>query len=349
MSEQIEQIEQSGNIEQIEQIEQVEQAADTEVQEASAQAQEPAAQARVKTKRSRIPYEKKKSMYGYGFISIWLVGTIYFFIMPLIKSLVYSFHTTAVEPGGLQLTWVGLDNYTYGLYGGDPRFLEYLSNSLVMMLQKTPMILMFSLFVAVLLNQKFHGRTFARAVFFLPVIIATGPVISVINGDMGNQGVQTATQFSTLFETDLVGSLMEFVGIYNINPTFTETIQDIMSNIFNLVWNSGIQILIFLAALQNIPVAAKEAAQMEGATAWEYFWKITIPYVSPMILANLVYTVIDSFVDPQNELMVYVRTQASDWKHGYSAALAWIFFIIIAVCLGIVVGIVSKFVYYEVE
>lgn len=300
-------------------------------------------------KRSKITYERKKSLYGYGFISVWLIGVVFFFLVPLINSLIYSFHETSVEPGGLVLKWVGLGNYQNAIYGGDQNFMPYLTNSLSLTLQKTILVLIFSLFIAVIINQKFRGRVIARAIFFLPVIIATGPVISVINGDMGTQGVQNAEQFSTLFETDLVGSLMEFIGIYNISQSFTEMIQSITSDIFNYVWNSGVQILIFLAALQNIPVTAKEAAQMEGATAWEYFWKITIPYVSPMILANIIYTVIDSFVDPANEVMVYVRAQAAQWKHGYSSALAWIYFVIIAIALAIVVAIVSKFVYYEVD
>ena len=147
--------------------------------------------------------------------------------------------------------------------------------------------MIFSLFIAVILNQKFRGRTLARAVFFLPVLIATGPVISVINGDMTSQGVSDAAQFSTLFKTDLVTELMEFLGIYNLNQTFTDIIKDITSGVLNLVWNSGIQILIFLSALQTIPPSAKEAASIEGATAWEFFWKITFPYISPMILSNL--------------------------------------------------------------
>ena len=200
-----------------------------------------------------------------------------------------------------------------------------------------------------MLNQKFKGRGFARAVFFLPVIIATGPVYAIISGDMSSSGSNDASQFSTMFQTDLVGELMEFVGIYGISDTITETIQSITTNIFGLVWNSGIQILIFLAALQNIPVSAKEAAQMEGATAWEYFWKITFPYVSPMILANLIFTIIDSFTDTSNAVMSRVLEMQSDWKYGEAAAMAWSYFLIVMVAVGIIVFIVNKFVYYEVD
>lgn len=301
-----------------------------------------------KKKGIQMPYEKRKSLYGYGFIALWLVGTIKWFLIPLITSLKYSFETVTPATGGVKETWIGIQNYVYA-FGVDPNYSKYLVAVLKDTALKTPLIIIFSLFVAVMLNQKFKGRGFARAVFFLPVIIATGPVYAIISGDMSSSGSSDASQFSTMFETDLVGELMEFIGIYGISDTVTETIQTITTDIFSLVWNSGIQILIFLAALQNIPVSAKEAAQMEGATAWEYFWKITFPYVSPMILANLIFTIIDSFTDTSNSVMNRILEVQSDWKYGEAAAMAWSYFAIVMVAVGIITLIVNKFIYYEVD
>ena len=156
-------------------------------------------------------------------------------------------------------------------------------------------------------------------------------------------------QFSSMFEADLVAQLLNFLGIYNISDKLTEIINSLTTDILNLVWNSGIQILLVLSALQGIPLSAKEAAQIEGATSWEFFWKVTIPYISPMILSSVVYTIVDSFVDPQNEVMTIVLNKASNWEHGYSAAMAWAYFLIVAVFLALVVALVNKFVYYEVE
>ncbi len=302
-----------------------------------------------KRKGRTIPYEKRKGLYGFGFISLWLIGTLYFFIYPLIESLIYSFNETTVTPGKMEMEFIGFDNYV-NAFRQDQYYLPALTEMLKSTLLKTPLILIFSIFIAVILNQKFKGRTFARAVFFLPVIIATGPVIDIINGNMSTGGYAGGSdQFSTMFETNLVDQLLNFMGIYNISDTLTETINTLTSDIFNLVWNSGIQILLFLSALQNIPFSAKEAAQMEGATAWEYFWKITVPYISPMIMASLIYTVVDSFVDPENKVMRIVLEKQNSWNHGYSAAMAWAYFLIIAVFLVVVVAIVNKFVYYEVE
>lgn len=296
----------------------------------------------------KMPYEKRKSMYGYGFVALWFIGAVIFFLIPLVQSLIYSFKEVSPDVGGMAGSWVGLDNYNYAL-NVDPNYRQYLVQVLKDTAWKTPLILIFALFVAVILNQKFKGRTFARAVFFLPVIIATGPVYNIINGNLASSGNSEASQFSTMFSTDLLGELMEFLGIYGMSEGMQTTIETVSDNIFGIVWNAGIQILIFLAALQNIPVSAKEAAQMEGATAWEYFWKITLPYVSPMILANFIFTIIDSFTDPKNVVMNRILTLQTDWQYGPASAMAWIYFAIVLVAVGIVTVIISKFIYYEVD
>lgn len=309
-------------------------------------------------KKSRISYEKKKGLYGYGFIAIWIVGVIYMFIIPIFQSAWYSMCYTelvstpeqaaqrGMSSAGIYTEWNNFGNYEEALFKNQD-YLPKLTESLGGMVPQVIIVMIFSLFIALLLNQKFRGRTFARAVFFLPVLVATGPVLAVIRGDISNNGISSGEQFSALFQTDLVDELLEFLGIYNLSEQLTTTIQTITSDIFNLLWSAGIQILIFLAALQQIPTSAKEAASMEGATGWEFFWKITFPMISPMILANLIYTVIDTFIDSENAVMKIVLAQSRNLKYGLSAAMAWIYFLIVAVALAIIVAIVSKFVFYE--
>ena len=264
------------------------------------------------------------------------------------KALYYSFNEVTVNPGSLDTSWVGLDKYSKVLFS-DPNYTEYLGDTLLETLWKTPLVLIFSLFIAVILNQKFKGRALSRAIFFLPVIIATGPVYKIINGDMGTTGNTGADQFSTMFSTDMVGSLLEFLGIYGLSDNMSTIISTVTDNIFGIVWSSGIQILLFLAALQNIPPSAKEAAQMEGATAWEYFWKITFPYVSPFILANLIFTVIDSFTSPTNSVMKRIIEMKNSWAFGEASAMAWIYFLIVLAAIALITAIVNKFIYYEVD
>ena len=299
-------------------------------------------------KRGRLTYERKKSLYGYGFIGLWLVGTVLFFLIPLGKSLWYSFSDVSLDPGAVHTSFAGFKNYSKVL-GEDPYYTEYLTDVLTETLWKTPLILIFSLFIAVMLNQKFRGRTLARAVFFLPVIIATGPVFRIISGDMDSTGNSGAAQFSTMFSTDLVGQLMQFLGIYGISDRMSGFITAVADNVFGIVCSSGIQILLFLAALQNIPSSAREAAQLEGATAWEYFWKITFPYVTPFILANLIFTVIDSFTNPMNKVMERIGTMRSQFDFGEAAAMAWVYFGVVLAAIGAVTALIRRSVYYENE
>ncbi|MBO5343488.1 MAG: sugar ABC transporter permease [Ruminococcus sp.] len=296
----------------------------------------------------RLSYEKRKSLYGYGFISLWLVGTVCFFLVPLLTSFIWSFCDVTIDTGNSSLKWVGLENFEHSLTT-DPKYTECLKETLIETLWKTPLIVIFSLFIAVILNQKFKGRALARAVFFLPVIIATGPVYAIISGDISSTGNIGAAQFSTMFSTNMVGELLQFLGIYGLSDNMETMISAISDNIFSIVWASGIQILLFLAALQTIPSSAREAAQLEGATAWEYFWKITFPYVSPFILVNFIFTVIDSFTNPTNPVMKRILALRDDWQFGVISSMAWLYFGIIITAIGIITFAANKMIYYETE
>jgi len=313
-----------------------------------------------KIKESKISYERKKGLYGYGFIALWFVGVIYMFLIPLFQSLWYSLSYTelvsqpavieqyGMDGPGIYTEWNDFGNYKKA-FTENAEYPQNLANSLIETAYTVPLVLVFSLFVALLLNDKFKGRTFARAIFFLPVLIATGPVLQVINGDMLSQGVGEAAQFSSLFKADFVEEFLHFMGLSNISQSFADAVKDITETILNLIWDSGIQILIFISALQQIPVSAKEAASMEGATGWEFFWKITFPTISPMIFVNLIYTVIDAFVKTDNPVMQQVMSYARGWEYGFSSAMAWAYFAIVAVILGIIAAIVSKFIFYQVD
>lgn len=299
-------------------------------------------------KHFKLGFEKRRSLYGCGFISVWFIGAVIFFIIPLVQSFIYSFYDIKPDVGGMKGEFVGLEKYNYAL-NEDANYRSYLFSVLKETLWKTPLIMIFSLFIAVVLNQKFRGRTFARAIFFLPAIIATGPVYSIISGNMASTGSSGSDSFSTMFSSDLFGKLMDFLGIYDISETVTKAVEAVENDVFGIVWNAGIQIIMFMAALQNIPSSSREAAIIEGATEWEYFWKITFPSVSPMILACFIFTVIDSFTDPKNSVMGRIGTMQTDWKYGEASAMAWIYFAIVLAAVGVVSLIINKFIYYEVE
>ncbi|MDR0903111.1 MAG: sugar ABC transporter permease [Ruminococcus sp.] len=303
-----------------------------------------------------MSYERRKGLYGYGFIAVWFIGAVMFLLIPIVESLYYSFFSVIPETGYMDIQPILNDagkpdyfnNFAYA-FTIDPEFRQLLVEALENIALKLPVIVVFSLFVAIVINQKFKGRIFARAIFFMPVIIATGPVYAIITGDINTAGSSNADQFSTMFEADMVDQLLEFVGIYGFGTRFTEIITTITSDILNLVWNCGIQIIIFLSALQSIPPSAKEVGQIEGATGWEFFWKVTLPYVSPMILVNVVYTVIDSFTDPTNGVMERIQSVQSEWKYGLASAMGWSYFGIVLIALGIIFAVMKHFVWYENE
>ena len=209
-------------------------------------------------------------------------------------------------------------------------------------LWKTPIIIIFSLFIAVILNQKFRGRTFARAVFFLPVIIVTGSAYKIITGNINSSGNNDISNFSTVFSTDFMGDFLEFIGIYGVNDRINNFISAVADNIYGIVWNSGIQILLFLSALQNIPKSVREASLIDGATAWEFFWKITVPYIKPFIIANIIFTVIDTFTNPLNTVMERIGTMRNQWAFGEASAMAWIYFAVIMLIIAITVILFNK-------
>ena len=289
----------------------------------------------------RITNEKRNARAGRMFVLPFYIGFALFIFYPMLQSLSFVFSKVTIEVGGFETTGVGLSNIRYLLLE-DPDFNKNLVASLLQILYQVPVVIIAALFFAIILNQKFFGRTVMRAVFFLPVIITSGVVMaimkadafanSLISGAGGMQSISSSTSFGLQEILINVGLSMEIVEYF----TF------ISSNLFDLLWRTGIQMIIFLAGLQTIPPSLYEASSIEGASAWENFWMITIPMISPMILVNLVYTVVDVFTDSTNSVMMMVSTSLKSQAFANAAAMAWIYFAIVGVALAIVVAIYSR-------
>ena len=294
-------------------------------------------------KRKKMSYERKKSLVGYGFIGLWLIGFFLMYAKPLIQSLIYSFNELRITSSGFEMTFKGFDNFKY-IFTEDPKFLPALTTSLKDLLYQVPLILVFSLIMALLINQDFHGRTVVRAVFFLPVIIASGVAITIITGDSSSKMLMSGESSSQMFQ---VTSLAVMLQGMNLSSDLVSTIVTTANNIFELSWKSGIQIILFLASLQTIPGSLYEAAAIDGGTKWEVFWKVTFPMITPILLVNLVYTITDSFMSFSNQVLRQILAAVQETiDFDYSAALAWLYFAIIIVILGVVVGLVNRRVTY---
>ena len=287
----------------------------------------------------------KKSLAGFLFVSIWVIGFIFFFLLPFLQSVRYSFSDIVLNPnGGYTLNFIGWKNYIKA-FTTDAEFLPAVFSSLGAMLYQVPIIVLFSLFVAIILNQKFVGRTFVRGIFFIPIIVANGVILSIMNGDVLSQTIMQGSSSSTLFQSEFLYELMFKSGM---SQEFVNGLTGVVDSLFALIWKSGIQIIIFLAGLQTIADSMYEAAKIEGATGWETFWKITFPMISPMIILNLIFTIIDSFTDYNNVVMKYINEQQIGMRLAYSSTLGWIYFLMVAVIIVMVYLIINKRVFYQV-
>jgi len=288
---------------------------------------------------------QRKAWTGFFYICPWLIGFLYFFLDPFLRSLIFSLSHVKLGLGGVDLTFVGVRNYIFA-FTADPKFVRALTTAIIDIASKTPMIIVYSLFIATILNQKFVGRTLTRAVFFLPVIIASGVVIQILRGDAFSRTVMDGERSSALFESE---GIMQVLFRSGLHIDIVRFIQDLVNDIFELSWRSGIQILVFLAGLQTIPKSMYEAAEIEGATGWESFWKVTFPLITPMILVNVVYTIVDGFVDYSNPVMYMIAIFSRDLKMAYSSTLSWIYFIIVFIIIIVVYGFINKRVFYRVD
>ena len=296
-------------------------------------------------KRNRpLSYERKKSIAGYLFVAPWIAGTIIFFLIPIVQSVIYSFGKINLEDVGYSVTLVGFKNYVK-IFVEDAEFLPKALAAIRDMVLHTPIIVLFSLFIAILLNQRFIGRTAARVIFFLPVIIASGAVISIINGDVFADIVMQGASSSQLFRSEFLNAVLVESGL---NQSIVNTLTSTVDSLFELIWKTGIQVLIFLAGLQTIGVSMYEVAKIEGATAWELFWKVTLPMISPMLLINVIYTIIDSFTDYSNSVMSYINTFTTNMKLELGSAMVWSYFASIIIVLGVTYFVLNKSVFYEV-
>lgn len=295
-------------------------------------------------KKFKLTLEQKNGLVGYMFISIWLIGFIFFFALPALESFIYSFSNVKVSTSGMQTTFIGYTNFKDALFS-DPDYLRQLIGSLKNMVYQVPIIAMFSMFIAIILNQKFKGRTFARVLFFLPVIIASGVCIEILK----EAGMSTDINGADTIYLFKATALQDILAQAGINEAVVNYFTSLVNSIFDISWKSGIQILLFLAGLQTVPSSYYEVSSLEGASKWEEFWKITFPLLSPITLVCVIYTIIDSFTYYDNPIMQLIKKSMDALKYGYSAAESWLYFIVIFIILILVSKVIFKNVVYSEE
>lgn len=298
----------------------------------------------MKIGKKKRTYAQQKAMWGFVYVLPWLTGFVFFFFIPLLTSLRYSFSNVEPKSSGVEISFAGFDQYLHALTI-HTSFNRTLTESILDMLVNVPLIVIFSLFLAVILNQPFRGRGLARAIFFLPVILASG-VIASLESDSLIAALQAQSD-STKFIHALGSFELERMMLESgVNKSIVNYLTGAVDRIYDIVSQSGVQILIFLAGIQTIPKPLYEASKIEGATGYEAFWKITFPMVSPLILVNVIYTVIDSFASNATTDLIR-ETGFNSFNFGLSSAMAWLYFLTIAIILVISTYYISRRVFYH--
>lgn len=294
----------------------------------------------------------RRGLYGLAFVSPFLVGFIFIYIQLVIEAIYFGFSDSVMGSERLEHTFVAFKHY-YTAFFVDPDFGSQLVNTIIDNIFEISVLLIFSLFVATLLNQKMPGRAFFRAVFFLPVILMTGIIAKAdynVAVAMQNSLVTTADASPVFGQKNLFETLnvLKYLKDAGFGTEFVDYIEELINNIFQIVSRSGVQILVFLASLQSVSPSIYESAQIEGASGWEIYWKITIPMLSPYIFANGVYTLIASFTNPENQVMNKISQVGNNAsRFGLASAMMWSYLLIVIVLLGIMGAIFYRFVFYQ--
>ncbi len=294
----------------------------------------------LKTKKKKYKsIEQLKSRYGLGFTSIWIFGFIVFFAYPVFQSIWYSFCDVTLSRDGVSTQFVGIKNYYY-LLRQHGSYTNWLTRDLTSILYSLPIILLLSLVLAMMLNQKFRGRLFFRAIYFVPVIIASGVVLDIMFKTTTEELTQAGV--NTSISANLV-SIQDIIGWLDLPDKIAEYTQKIISNIFDLLWSCGIQTVLFIAGLQSIPRTLYEASKVEGASKWEEFWFITFPSLGSVTLLVAVFTMVDQFTNSRNWVILKAYTMINSGNYDETSAMLWIYFVCVGAIMGVILFAYNRF------
>lgn len=298
-----------------------------------------------KQKNKLAGLQKRKALSGYLFVAPFIVGFLTFMVQPFCRSLYMSFCEVELAAGKIDPIWKGIANY-HQAFRIDPEFTRLLWEEISRMVLYSIAIMVFSFFVALILNQKFKGRAFVRAIFFLPVILSSGVILGLESENSVMDAMNVAIE-ETAQGISITGALEQILRTAGVGTRAYEFVFEVIDNIYDIAIASGIQIIIFLSGLQTISSSMYEAADIEGCTKWESLWKITFPMISSLLLVNWVYTVIDFSMRSDNEVIEKIdKITVESQNYGFGSAMSWIYFVIIMAIVGVSSLIISRRVYY---
>ncbi len=282
--------------------------------------------------------EAKKARYGFIFLAPWIVGVVLFFIYPIFNSIYYSFAKTAISEHGVQATFVGVENY-HNILDVNPDYTNNLISAIEGFFVSLPFILVVSLILALFLNDNFPGRLFFRALYFIPVIFASGPVLSQFLSAASNNATDVAVADAVAF------SMMDFTQVLKglgLPEAVENYLVSALDGLFMMVWQSGIQIVLFIAGLQAIPDQLYEVAKVEGATKWEEFWFVTLPMLLRPMLLVVIFTMVENITAETNAVINQAYGQYNVLEYGIGSAMLWFYFMIAGTIIALILVLYSK-------
>ena len=290
-------------------------------------------------KKRQKGVETLKRRYGLMFVTPWMIGLALFFVIPILSSLVYMFSDVSLEIGGMDITFTGIANLKQVL-NADPNYTNYLGKSVAKIAYTLPTILVMSMLLGIVMSKEFKGRFIFRALYFLPVIIASGPVLKILftvqSGDMTSMAQEESVSANMID----ISTIIAYAGL---PEKIGEFMGNALSGIMNIVWNCGVLIVLFIAGMQSIPDSLYEVANVEGATKWEEFWFITFPMLSRITVLVIVFTVVELMTAQNDSVMSLAYNFMQSQKYGEASAMLWFYFMIVGLSVGIILWLYQKF------
>jgi len=289
--------------------------------------------------------EARRDSMGYAFILPWLAGVALFFVFPMIQASLFLFSEVELVPGGLERTFAGTDIFNK-VFLVDAENIRIITQSLQSTFVNALLILAFSLIIAILINKPFKGRGACRALLALPILVSSGVLMQAFNEDMFKFSMEQSSQVSAMLNSALFETLLNKIGL----PwEQVWALSGIIDQVLNLIWQSGIQILLFTAGMQTIPKSYMEVCETEGATPWQSFWRVTFPLLSPFIILNFVYAAIDNFTYYTNPVVQKISQYFNKVQYSYGTALSFVYFLVVLIVVGVSMALISKKVFYIEE
>lgn len=284
----------------------------------------------------------RRERMGYTFVAHWGLGLLLFFLVPLISSLVYAFSNMTITEEGVQTVFVGLEHFDT-ILNENAYYVKNLTSSLGLIAYTLPIVLSLSLILAIVLNQQFVGRTVFRAIFALPIIIATSPIIGLLSNYKVGAPIFNMESGAEQGGYGGVINYGEILRNLNLPSEINTMLSDLLSNVFSIIWSCGVQTILFLAGLQSIPAQLYEVSKIEGANKWEEFWFVTVPSLRHVITLVLIYTMIQLFTATDNPLMIQAFVLLKEKQiYDESSAMLWLYFGIVLGAMGIVLGLYNR-------